>query len=271
MYQISEALAILSEYTDRLNKGQLLAHIEYCSGLLYFACLGQCERFDPKVYELYSTQWDDLCTVRSVPLSMKFLAKTGLFSRQKYTTIRENLESLGLFKYDRQPPRGGKCQQITVIRNINFEALFLLIRCVFHKLIKTGMIGFIDEVDHGFSFLRALHRTLFHFDLDDGEALDYRLDKPETWEQDLNFRRRAEKAVNAIVDSIANGTGAWQYLFSMLMGRPYEAEMHAKDKPKGDWRSYIKARSQNRSAPRQDRSDQKEILRKNLLETALPY
>ena len=187
-------LSTFSDYLSRTRPGKQLAIAEFLNAIIYFSArepykdggnVDASKLADNAKYEEM---------VGDVALSMDWLEKTATYSSQRYTTIRDDLEALGLFTIERQKSGQGRSQPITRLLGINYRAVVELLQRVFLDL---------DEAlvpSHGFSFLRRWHENIFGFQLGDrvqGEAQRNDPDAFWLW----SFKHRAIAAFNREVES----------------------------------------------------------------------
>ena len=187
-------LSTFSDYLARTRPGKRLAVAEFLNSLIYFSAKAPyTDEGDVDASELAdNAKYDDM--VCDVPLSMEWMEKTATYGSQKYTTIRDDLEVLGLFTIERQKSGQGKSQPITRLLGVNYRAVVELLQRVFLSLDESLVPA------HGFTFLRRWHENIFGFHLGDrvqGEAQRNDPDAFWLWA----FKHRAIAAFNREVES----------------------------------------------------------------------
>lgn len=171
------------EYLRRKNLGQLLAHLELLSTIVYWGAVDAYKGFGKIDYKDLANKVDypSLVRVCDVKVSMAWMGKKATFSAQKYSSIRKSLEGLGLFTIERQANRQGTQQAITQVQGINYRAVVELLQAVSLRMSELVENPWEDPMmpSHGFSFLHRWHKKVFGFMLGDVESGEEQAKDPD--------------------------------------------------------------------------------------------
>lgn len=124
-------------YVSHQNSKRLLAILDIVSTTVFFAARNATRGLAETAIEISNEfKPEYLLQVKDVPLSMAWLAEGKAYSKRLASTLRDELEELGLWTVDRQPPRLGISQPITKLREFNWRGLFNLAKAAVHRLIE---------------------------------------------------------------------------------------------------------------------------------------
>lgn len=123
-------------YCSQQNSKRLLAILDMVATTVFFAARNATRGFAETPIEISNKfKPEDLSRVKEVPLSMHWLAEGKAYSKRLASTLRDELEEMGLWKIDRQPPRLGISQPITKLKEFNWRGLFSLAKAAVLRLV----------------------------------------------------------------------------------------------------------------------------------------
>lgn len=155
-------------YVSQQNSKRLLAILDIIATTVFFAARNATRGFAETPIEI-SNEFnpEDLSRVKEVPLSMHWLAEGKAYSKRLAATLRDELEEMGLWKIDRQPPRLGISQPITKLNDFNWRGLFSLAKAAVLRLIdlhgEEGQSPDWTELlpSHEFAWFSGMFRRAF--------------------------------------------------------------------------------------------------------------
>lgn len=166
----------IQTYARSLTFDQIVANLEFIGNSFFFSATKAFKGFKKADWDWLAdaVSFQALEAVQSVPLSMHWMGKKATFSKQKYLTIRNNLEAIGCFKVEASHARRGPKQAVTNLLDMDFRLLVELVR----ELYEQSMVIMVDFESHPlfprhqFAFLMRWHTKVFGFRPDDRERTD---------------------------------------------------------------------------------------------------